>query len=318
MTEVEDIIKCTECASRNLIIDDFRGELYCYDCGVVLDEDIIETTSAGRQKPGDPQSELSHERNREGFILGSTVGYRNHDGSSNNTKIARSLRRMDKRVKLTAQERNQQRGLVLCNMLASEFETSHNFKEQVSWNYKKIQVGQVLNGMSLEIRAAAIVYYTFKDNGISRTINEVCSKNSAHPRQVAKSARKIASFFRKPWVLSQKNIAVEIEKYCSLLGVHRDYTNAAIKIGIKMHQMAEERFITANVGFTAACIYLAGRLMPHVSIRTQIEISTVCNITEVTLRNNMLNLLKMINLTRDDLEGLTVDSLLEGAYKNEE
>lgn len=318
MTEVEDITKCTECASRNLITDEFRGELYCEDCGIVLDEDIIEITSAGRQKPGDPQSEVSHERNREGYILGSTVGYRNYDGSMNNTKIARSLRRMDKRVKLTSQERNQQRGLILCNMVSSEFGASQNFKEQVAWNYKKIQVGMVLNGMSLEVRAAAIVYYTFKDNGISRTIDEVCAKNSAHPRQVAKSARKIATFFRKPWVLSQKNIAVEVEKYCSLLGVHRDYTNAAIRIGVRMHQIAEERFITANVGFTAACIYLAGRLMPHVSTRTQIEISTACNITEVTLRNNMINLLKMINLTRDDLDGLTVDSLLEGAYKNEE
>ena len=198
MTEVDDITKCTECASRNLITDETRGELYCEDCGMILDENIIEITSSGKQKPGDPHSELSHEKNREGFKLGSVVGYRNHDGSMSNSKLIRSLRLMDKRVKLTSQERNQQRGLVLCNMISSEFSSSQNFKEQVIWNYKKLQEGQVLNGMSLEIRAAAVVYYTFKDNNIARTIDEVCSKNSAHPRQVAKSARKIASFFRKP------------------------------------------------------------------------------------------------------------------------
>lgn len=89
-------------------------------------------------------------------------------------------------------------------MLASEFGAGKGLRDQILWNYKVIQKERILAGMSLEVRAAALVYYTFKDNGISRSIDEVCSKNSAHPRQVAKSARRIATFFRKPWILSQK------------------------------------------------------------------------------------------------------------------
>ena len=35
---VEDTTKCKDCNSRNLIEDINRGELYCADCGTVLDE----------------------------------------------------------------------------------------------------------------------------------------------------------------------------------------------------------------------------------------------------------------------------------------
>ena len=40
--EMEDIVKCKECNSRNLKTDSFRGELYCDDCGLVLPPDFEE------------------------------------------------------------------------------------------------------------------------------------------------------------------------------------------------------------------------------------------------------------------------------------
>jgi transcription initiation factor TFIIIB Brf1 subunit/transcription initiation factor TFIIB len=140
----------------------------------------------------------------------------------------------------------------------------------------------------------------------------VCKKNSAHPRQVARLARKIAAFFRKPWVLSQRNITQEVEKYCSQLGVHRTFTSSAIQLSDAMHRMAEERYVTANSGYLAACIYLTGRLLKTVSIRTQAEISEVCNVTEVTLRNNLLVILKMVNTERGDLEGISFEDFMTG------
>ncbi|RLF57031.1 MAG: transcription initiation factor IIB, partial [Thermoplasmata archaeon] len=39
---VEEITKCPECGSTNLRRDYSRGELVCEDCGLVIDENIID------------------------------------------------------------------------------------------------------------------------------------------------------------------------------------------------------------------------------------------------------------------------------------
>ena len=321
MSEVEDIVKCSECNSRNLNFDSDKGELYCIDCGLVLQDEMLDATSAGKEKPNDPNSPRTHNPTQEGFVLGSVVGMTNLDGSRDTSKIGRILRKTNQRNHKTAHERNLSKGLVLCNMLASEFGAGKGLRDQILWNYKVIQKERILAGMSLEVRAAALVYYTFKDNGISRSIDEVCSKNSAHPRQVAKSARRIATFFRKPWILSQRNIPNEVQKYCSMLGADNDLTSHSVKLTMLMVEIAESKYVTTNTGFIAACIYLSGRLNPNGSLRTQMEISDVCNITEVTLRNNLIAVLKLVNLTREDVFDkwtplMTFDEFIEGVYKN--
>jgi transcription initiation factor TFIIB len=320
MSEVEDIVKCSECNSRNLYFDEAIGEKFCKDCGLVLEDEMLEATSSGKEKGGDPNSARTHSAEREGFTLGSYVGERNIDGSIDKSKIGRILRKTNHRNHRTSHERNLAKGLVVCNMLAAEFGATKELRDQIIWNYRTTTKNRVMPGMSLEVRAAALVYYTFKDNGISRSLEEVCAKNSAHPRQVAKSARKIASFFRKPWILSQRNVPSEVEKYCSMLQGDRLFTSNAIKLTVLMFEIGEAKFVSTNDGFIAACIYLAGRLTVGGSFRTQADISRVCNITEVTLRNNLIAVLKLVNLTRDDVFDkmtplMTLDDFIEGAYE---
>ena len=39
---VEDIVKCSDCGSRNLTRDETRGEVVCDDCGLVLEDNVID------------------------------------------------------------------------------------------------------------------------------------------------------------------------------------------------------------------------------------------------------------------------------------
>ena len=39
---VEDTVKCDECGSRNLDRDETRGEIVCQDCGLVLEDKVID------------------------------------------------------------------------------------------------------------------------------------------------------------------------------------------------------------------------------------------------------------------------------------
>ena len=313
MTDVEDIVKCDECGSRNLENDTTKGEIFCKDCGLVLIDELMEERSSVRENPGDPTSPMAREKNREGFALGSHVGNRNLDGSLDRSRQGQILRRTSMRMTRTSQEKNQMKGIVMCNMLISEFTSSTNMKSEVAWVYKRLMSEDIMRGASLEVRAAAIVYYVFKDGGINVTIPEIIKHNSAHPRQVAKLARKIASYFRKPWILSQRNMQKDVEKYCNKLQTNRVFTSAAIEVAMLCERIANEKYVCVNNGFVAACIYMAGILQNGAATRTQLEISDVCNITEVTLRTNMLKILVMLDLDKESFKELSLEEFLQGA-----
>ena len=317
--EVEDTTKCKDCNSRNLIEDITRGELYCADCGTILDEKKIEQTSSGKEKSGDPTSQRIYEPNDPAWVLGSQVGNRNIDGSIDRTKIGRALRKENKR-QLPCHVRNEQKGVVQVKMLLADLHAPLDFQKQAVWNYKRLNQQRVFRGVSLETRAAATVYFTYRDNNILRSIEEVSEMNASHPRQVAKLARRIASEFRRPWVLSRKSIRDEILKYCNQLKMNQEDISSILDLSVPVEQMADGLYYQKGVGLTAAIIYLGVRLIPNGSYRTQRDISDVCRITEVTLRNNYKLILKGLNIDKRaiDHQGYTIDDIVSGAYKNEE
>tara|TARA_R110002110_G_scaffold47357_11_gene142376 strand:- start:3091 stop:4050 length:960 start_codon:yes stop_codon:yes gene_type:complete len=319
MEEIEDIVKCTECKSRNLKRDDFRAEIYCEDCGLVLIDDMLEERITGRERPADPNSEQIYEPNKQGWHLGSNVGLYNRDGSVDRTRLGRSLRRASTKS-LTSREKSIQRGIIQLNMLCGDAETPRTIREQTIWNYKRLYKERKMGGTSMETRCAAILYFTYKDNNINRRIDEICAFNGAHQRQVAKFSRKIATFFQRPWVLSRRDVRSDIDKYCNQLGVHKEVTAEMQKLGEFLEKMGEALCIQLGQGYTAGILYIGVKITGLRSVRTQKEISEVCGITEVTLRNNYKTILNNLNITRKQLESgdITVDGIVSGAYRNEE
>tara|TARA_R110002020_G_scaffold324397_2_gene540087 strand:+ start:15 stop:995 length:981 start_codon:yes stop_codon:yes gene_type:complete len=317
--DVDDIVKCNECGSRDLKTDSFRGELFCQDCGLVLAEDLVEDTSSGREKGGDVHSARIYEPTKQGYLLGSQVGTTNFDGSFDRSKLGRRLRTYDKRS-TPNHLRSQQKGIMACKMLMADLQTPNTVAEQIIWSYKKLYKGELMTGIPLDVRAAALVYFIYKDNGIRLSIEEICSNNAAHPRQVAKMARKIATAFRKPWVLSQRNLTQDIEKYCNKMQMDRTSVNNALKLSVPIEQMGEALCLQMGHGFTAAIIYIAIRITPKGSYRTQRDISQACKITEVTLRNNYKQILGHLKIDKKNFENgyYSVDDIVDGAYRNEE
>ena len=317
--DIDDIVKCHECNSRDLKTDSFRGEIFCQDCGLVLAEDILEETTSGREKANDPTSQRVYDVNKEGYLLGSQVGTRNIDGTFDRSRLGRRLRGYEKRS-VPSLLRSRQKGIMVCKMLLADMQAPPSIVEQTIWNYKKMLKDGGLPGIPLEVRAAAITYFTYKDNGIRVSIEEVSEHNGAHPRQVARMARRIATMFRKPWVLSQRNLIQDIEKFCSKMEMDRRSINAALQVSVPIEQMGEALCLQMGHGFTAAIIYIAIKLTPQGSFRTQRDISETCKITEVTLRNNYNTILNNLNINKKDLEQgyYSVADIVSGVNRNVE
>jgi transcription initiation factor TFIIB len=316
--DVEHIIKCFECLSRNIVNDYNRGEIYCNDCGLVLDEEMMEEKSSGRERPGDILSDRTHEMVKESYNLGSQVGNRLVDGSYDRSRLGRRLRLYDKRVKITPEQKNEIRGIMACRMLAANLGTSEDIKEQAAFMYKQVYKMPWVRGISVDVRAAAILFWVFKVNGMNRKMHEVVAHNGAHPRQTTKLVRKLASHFRQPWLLSQRNFAGDIEKFCGQLQMESKATAETLKLSIPIEQMGEERCLSMNTGYVAAIMYIAIQCRNY-SIRTQREISTATGITEVTLRSNFKVICRAMGINREALKNgvYTVDDIVSGAYRNE-
>jgi transcription initiation factor TFIIB len=68
----EDIVKCPECASRHLDKDDSRGERVCIDCGLVIEDDMIDESAEWRvftmedheskARTGAPMTQMIHDK----------------------------------------------------------------------------------------------------------------------------------------------------------------------------------------------------------------------------------------------------------------
>ena len=74
--QVEDIVKCSDCGSRSLSRDETRGEVVCDDCGLVLEDNVIDQGAEWRvfsPEQGDQRPyRCSHDRHasRQGIVHG--------------------------------------------------------------------------------------------------------------------------------------------------------------------------------------------------------------------------------------------------------
>ena len=316
--EVEDIVKCFECLSRNLVNDHNKGEIYCGDCGLVLADEMLEESHHGKETAGDLNSARTHDTVKESYTLGSVVGTRNIDGSFDRSRTGRRLRMYDKRNKQSAAERNELRGILAVRMLASNLEMTEDVKEQAAFMYKQIYKENWLRGISIDVRAAAIIFWICKTNGMNRKIHEILQHNGAHPRQTTKLVRKLASHYRKPWLLSERNFEGDINKYCNQMQMEARAIAETLQLAVPIEQMGEDKCLSMNTGYVAAIIYMA-ILCRNYSYRTQGEIADTCGITEVTLRSNYKTICKEMGLDKDNLKDgyYTVDDIVSGAYRNE-
>ena len=100
---VEDTVKCAECGSRNLLRDETRGEVSCVDCGVVLEDKVLDQGAEWRvfspeqgdqrARTGAPMTVMVHDKG-----LSTDIGWGGRDIYGNNvpTKNRSQVYRMRK------------------------------------------------------------------------------------------------------------------------------------------------------------------------------------------------------------------------------
>ncbi|MFX1521256.1 MAG: transcription initiation factor IIB [Promethearchaeota archaeon] len=295
-------IHCIECGSTNVICDDTRGEIICNDCGVVIEEHMVDTGPEWR-------SYTTEERNKRDRV-GSPMNFSIHDkglstmiGPENKDFYGKSLaprrraeiyrlRKWQRRTRThSSRDRNLIQALSELDRLASQMGIPKSIKEEAAIIYRKALESKMSRSTSIESLVAASLYAACRIRKIPRTLDEVAEKSHVNKKQLGQAFRLLARRVEMSIPLSSP--IDFIPRFANDLGLSGSVSKRAIKLLKKAKQVG----ITAGkdpTGMAAATLYIAGILEDE--RRTQREIARVARVTEVTVRNRYKELVKNLQI----------------------
>ena len=302
---VEDIVKCQECGSRSLSRDETRGEVVCDDCGLVLEDNVIDQGAEWRvfspeqgdqrARTGAPMTVMLHDKG-----LSTDIDWQNKDysGKTINSRYRSQFYRMRKWQKRSrvsnATERNLAMALAELDRMASRLELPKSVREAAAVNYKKAVEKRLIRGRSIEGVAAASLYAACRQCGVPRTLDEIGQASRTGRKEIGRTYR----FMVRELKMKIMPTGPEdyISRFCSGLGLDAE-------VEAKAHELikaAQEKELTSGrgpTGIAASIIYIASVLCGK--RRTQREVAEVAGVKEVTIRNRYKELIQNLNIELD-------------------
>jgi len=286
---------CTECDSTHIISDDCHGELVCADCGLVLQENIIDSskdwrsfdaeTERKRAHTGSAMNPLIHDRGLSTEITG---GFRDHNGNYIGRQNRLSILRMRKwqyrtRARNTA-ERNLMMALKQLNTIASRLDLPGTVRDEAAVLYRRAVDKNLIRGRNTESLVAASLYASCRKAWVPRTLQEIADQTTL-PKAQAK--RKVAKSYR--FLLRVMKLQTSpptpfdyIPRYSTELNLDSEVRDKTVEI----LNLASDMGISVGkspLSMVAGAIYLAGKLCGK--RKRQHDIVKVIGITEVSIRN---------------------------------
>lgn len=299
------LVKCPECNSRKLVYDEGRGERHCDECGMVIEDTMIDPSAEwrtfgqdggpDRSRVGAPITNLFHDKG-----LSTDISWENRDfaGSAISSKSRAQMHRMRKWQKRArtknSRDRNLSEALTRIQHICAKLNLPKTVAERSSSIYRKALAEDIIRGRSIDIMAAAAVFISNQQMLTARTVDDVAEVIKANSKEVGRAYRvmKRKLRIRTPPPSPMTYVA----RFASELDLNMKTENATREI-IRKAESAELTHGKSPCGITAAAMYIAGYQTGQ--IRTQREISDVTNVTEVTIRNRYKGLLKDLEMDVD-------------------
>ena len=202
-----------------------------------------------------------------------------------------SLRNWQKRIRVAGPtERRLASALSVMGTASEALNLPRTVLETASILYRNIDGQTSIKGKSVEGMAAAILYMACKQCGVVRTIEEIATKTS----KSKKPKTRLASRYYRNIVIEVEQIKTPaittdqyISKYANMIQVDTKILILALEIAKKTQDAALNG--KSPHGVAAAYLYMSSILLGQGI--PQREISTVAEVTEVTIRNRCREIL---------------------------
>ena len=291
--------KCTECGSTNIFYNSERGESSCRDCGLIIEDRMIDfsqewrdfedDTGGSKRRTGAPTSQTSFDQG-----LGTEIGT-----ASDYYKLGKDkdrffrLRKWQYRIS-TAIERNLKVALAELKRVSSYLKLSKQVEEEAARIYRLAVQKGLVRGRSMESVVAGALYAACRRHEVPRTLDEMGEASGIEKKEIGRTYR----FVTRELEINVRpsNPSDYIPRFASALKLSPETQSKSVEI----LEMAREIELTSGrgpTGIAAAALYVASLI--HGEKRTQREVADVAGVTEVTIRNRYKELIKKLKLTKE-------------------
>jgi transcription initiation factor TFIIB len=287
--QADESESCPECDSEQLISS--GDELVCDDCGLVVEEDMIDrgpewrafnqSERDSKSRVGAPTTQTMHDKG-----LTTQIDWKDKDAygrsiSSKKRSQMQRLRKWQERIRTKdAGERNLQFALSETDRMASALGVPRSVREVASVIYRRALSEDLIRGRSIEGVATACLYAACRKEGIPRSLEEVAAVSRVEQKEIGRTYRYIS----KELGLKMEPVDPKeyVPRFCSELDVSEEVKMKANEI---IDVTAEQGLLSGKspTGFAAAAIYASSLLCNEK--QTQREVAAVAQVTEVTIRN---------------------------------
>ena len=299
---IEEIIQCPECGSEHFGKDYSRAEVVCRDCGLVVDEDIIDhgpewrafdsEQREKRARTGSPMTYTIHDKG-----LSTSIGWTNRDAygksipTRNRAQLYR-LRKWQRRIRISnATERNLAIALSGLDRLASVMSLPRTVRETAAMIYRKAALKNLIRGRSIEGVTAASLYAACRQCHVPRTLNEISDVVHMPRKEIGRNYRYISrELALRLLPTTPKDY---IARFCSELHLNAEVQTKTMDI---LKEASDQELTSGRgpTGLAAASLYIATVLCNN--RRTQREVAEVAGVTEVTIRNRYKELADKLDI----------------------
>jgi transcription initiation factor TFIIB len=299
-------LKCPECGSTHIVVDDERGELKCGNCGLVITDSLIDSGPEWRayspedfdkkSRIGPPSSLTAPDR-----YLSTTIGRGSKDifgkgiSPERRARLNRLRRLQARSTRSVPGGRNLARAMTELKRISSQLGMPPAILETAAFVYRKALSEGITKGRSINAVVAASLYAASRLHKSPRTLEEI----AAMSRRISK--KEIARVYRIILnKLPQLDVPLpEPEEYISRLAADLKLSGSVQVRALEILEDAKKLHITRGklpIGVAAAAIYIAAIEMDE--RRTQNEVCDAAQITEVTLRTRYKELVKKLKLVK--------------------
>ena len=291
--------RCAECGSINVQHNTEKGEIICRDCGLVLEDKMIDFNKEWR----DGDQETAERRRRVGSPLtftqadrglGTQIGTQAELQKFGNSKFFR-LKRWQQRT-MTGLERNPRQALSEVHSLTSSLALGRQVEEETARLYTLAAQKGLAKGRQIEELVAAACYIACRNFDVPKHIKEISEQSGVDRKILHRNYKHLIRNLNLR--VMQSDPTDFVFKFASKLNLSAETQTLAIDI----IEQAKRKAITSGespVGIVGGAIYIASLM--NKEKRTQSQIAKEIGATEVTVRNRYKDLIENLELKIADI-----------------
>jgi len=279
---------CEECGAVDWQLDQSRGEIACNSCGLVVEENVIDPgaewtnrdNSQDRSRVGQPTTYTLADKG-----LNTTIDVKDLNTGSAARHGLNSQARRDWRRRRVIDERSKtrksrERNLVKANqMIRDRSDLPKSLQEETARLYRKLSGEGFVTGRSIAGVTAACTYLVAREEDLPRQIPEIAEAYEIAEKELSRLIRQVSRKLNLHKITSPDKY---FDKFISDLQLPPNIHTQVNHLWSKIQPHEDIWQGKKPMGVAAALIYKSAS--DSGTSRTQAEVCSVANISEVTLR----------------------------------